>query len=1045
MNINILTKRNILHYAKYYRLIAFAAIVMVTIITGSLLVGKSVRSTLIHRVEERLGNTETVIFSYNSFIDTEMLKNSLLYDARAILLSKGFISVSERLIPVMVWGVNDKFIQKGEAKLNQALADELSDNFGDFALRLPATGLIPSGSLFVTDNYTVSLRLKYAGTLDTKDGGNISLKNEQIIPFNIFVNQSELSEILEIDNKINLILLKNRISAEELKKVWNYKHSGMKIYENENFTEVVSDRIFMKSEAVETLRKNNPESNRLFSYMVNSIDFKNGSIPYSFAVAMDKYKGKKLKNNEIIVSDYTANRLGLKSGDSVCISYFVSEDLKTLKTKNHSFTVSEIAPLSELQSDSTLSADFPGLSNVERCTDWDSDLPINMDLITDEDENYWNLYRTVPKAVIPYGAVEDDWSNVYGSATAVRINSSKINLSDLSPEMFGIQIIYPKDAGFEAAKNGMDFSGLFLALGIFIVISAVLLMTVPFSEMIYRRQSEISIYKSLGYRAKHISAILRRESFPVVLGASVIGVFFGIIYTYMILFLLGNVWKGATHSSKFMLSLDLETLVSGLFVGVLISEFIMFVITRPAKFHKNKMLTALKTKRKTHIPVILQKSAMLLMLALIICFPVISQSATGFVISGIATIAFAALCGNYFLNRIKLNNFKNKYLNHNRLVWTTLYTNKKQVNLSFYTLAAGVFIVFSVGLNRQNFTDSATILTGTGGFNLWCECSVPVYHNINTKYGRDKLALSDLPENVEIMQILKFGADDASCLNLNKVTKPAVLGIDMNVLSESGFELASVIYSGDKTHVFNSLQNCEKSIYPALVDETVLMWNLGLKLGDTIVYDGENGKKIILQLAGTLKNSIFQGNLLIDRKLFSTAWSEITGSEIILVKTPENKISETKMLISQALSNYGAKVSTTAARLKEFNSVTDTYLSIFMTLGGLGLLLGLMSFIIVVRKSLIARKNEIALYRVTGFTDKKIGKILYKENIIVPLYAIGTGIAASLLCTGINFTNINFGLWLFTVIFTILLVFSILWFVKLSVFETLKNVPYIVR
>ena len=108
-------------------------------------------------------------------------------------------------------------------------------------------------------------------------------------------------------------------------------------------------------------------------------------------------------------------------GDTIRVSYYKSEGLKRLDTDARQFKVGRVVPLSEWVSDGSLSADFPGLSNVERCTDWDSGLPIQMDLITDEDERYWDLFRSTPKAIIAYDAVVGDWGNAYGSATAIRI------------------------------------------------------------------------------------------------------------------------------------------------------------------------------------------------------------------------------------------------------------------------------------------------------------------------------------------------------------------------------------------------------------------------------------------------------------------------------------------------------------------------------------------------------------------------------------------------------------------------------------------------
>ena len=73
----------------------------------------------------------------------------------------------------------------------------------DIVLRLPATGLVPSGSLFVTKNYTVGLRLSYEGLVPVDSGGNINLKNEQVLPFNVFVRRSDLAEALNVGGKIN--------------------------------------------------------------------------------------------------------------------------------------------------------------------------------------------------------------------------------------------------------------------------------------------------------------------------------------------------------------------------------------------------------------------------------------------------------------------------------------------------------------------------------------------------------------------------------------------------------------------------------------------------------------------------------------------------------------------------------------------------------------------------------------------------------------------------------------------------------------------------
>ena len=651
--------RNIFQYKSFYRLIALAVVIAVAVIIGSLVVGDSVRSTLIKRVEERLGKTETIIFSRYSFINDTILENLDCHSAldaespdksvglrvkptmtehkkglrvkpamtehkkglrvkpamttRGVLLSNGFVSVSGKLIPVMVWGTDDLEIEKGRIKINQALYNEIkTSQTKDIVLRLPSAGMVPIGSMYVTDTYTTSLRLELESIISVEQGGNINLKNEQIIPFNVFVNREELGEAMDTHGKINLILSDRIISKDDFASVWNYAFSGLNVNADCHsaldaesteksvglrvkpaMTEhkrglrvkpamtVVSDRIFIQDKVVETLCKNDSASNRIYSYLANSINTQFSilnsqlSIPYSFITAVDYYEGQLLNPDEIILSDYAARRLNAKLHDTISVSFFVSRQFKTLIEDSVSLRVSKIVPLKDLQSDKTLVAEFPGLSNVERCTDWDSDLPINMKLITDEDEDYWAKYKNTPKAIVPYSSLAPRWGNAYGSATALCIEDIN-RLNDLRYEMFDIQLIYPRETGISAAKSGVDFASLFLSLGIFIIISAGMLMMVPLSEMLFRRRYELNLLKATGFSRKRILLLLWRESAPVVFFSAIAGIIAGLAYTYLVLFLLGNVWNGAAHTEGFRVYLHLTTLVTGTLSGIILSLLLLY-------------------------------------------------------------------------------------------------------------------------------------------------------------------------------------------------------------------------------------------------------------------------------------------------------------------------------------------------------------------------------------------------------------------------------------------------------------------------------------
>jgi putative ABC transport system permease protein len=263
------------------------------------------------------------------------------------------------------------------------------------------------------------------------------------------------------------------------------------------------------------------------------------------------------------------------------------------------------------------------------------------------------------------------------------------------------------------------------------------------------------------------------------------GVIVGMIYTWLVLFLLGTVWKGATHTGGFELHLSIQAIMIGMPAGIIISVCLLWIVLRRSLHnttrHKSQKRISL-CRKLIHALII---SLLVIVIATINLANILSVVL--FVIIGMLFVVVAACWGDYLICRKGISG--DKPLTASDPVWKTLFAGRKQVMLSFFPLAMGVFIVFSVGLNRQGFADESKIVTATGGYTLWCESSVPVYHNLSTQFGREKLGLTELPAGTEVLQCYRYGADDASCLNLNKVSNPTVLGVEMEQLSRSRFKI----------------------------------------------------------------------------------------------------------------------------------------------------------------------------------------------------------------------------------------------------------------
>jgi len=280
-----------------------------------------------------------------------------------------------------------------------------------------------------------------------------------------------------------------------------------------------------------------------------------------------------------------------------------------------------------------------------------------------------------------------------------------------------------------------------------------------------------------------------------------------------------------------------------------------------------------------------------------------------------------------------------------------------------------------------------------------------------------------LSEGYSFVQLRKADGDDASCLNLNKIVNPQVLGVVPRML-DGRFSFVTRTSYLDEAHPWLSLQqDLPGGLIPAIADETVIKWGLGLAVGDTLHYTNSNGEQMKLLLIGGLAPSIFQGNVLIAEKRFLEQFPESSGTHVFLV---DGAIADTAMIQSElgrGMRDLGWDMELTALRLAEFNSVTNAYLSIFMVLGALGLLLGTFGLIVVLSRSILERRQEIALLKAVGYPRKEIRKLITREYFFLLSWGILSGFGSAIIATlpsilsshsGTSFSTIL--IWLFILV-----------------------------
>ena len=293
------------------------------------------------------------------------------------------------------------------------------------------------------------------------------------------------------------------------------------------------------------------------------------------------------------------------------------------------------------------------------------------------------------------------------------------------------------------------------------------------------------------------------------------------------------------------------------------------------------------------------------------------------------------------------------------------------------------------------------------------------------------------------MQFRLVEGDDASCLNLNRIEQPAILGVNPADLA-GRFTFATQMKGLQIEDPWLFLnESREDGFVPAIADQTVIQWGLGKKIGDVLLYQNEEGDTLRLKLiAGTIP-SIFQGYIIISNNHFLKNYPSSSGSYIFLIDGEKQNESQIAEELGSVYRDFGWEMQPTAQRLVEFYSVTNTYLSIFLALGALGMILGTFGLAVILARTILERQREIAVMQAIGFSTGYLFRLLLKEYLFLLAAGVFTGFFTAVVATFPSFISSSTDASLSTVaiITGIILVNGIIWIAVLSWFSLTGKKP----
>jgi ABC-type lipoprotein release transport system permease subunit len=1001
-----LALRGLVHRWRTGLATAAGAAVATAVLVAALGAGDSVRASLRAIALSRLGRTEYALEGRDRFFRTvlaEEIAERVGGDAASIVAVTGSASArgGEIRVPsVQVLGVAPDFGAfaadgaapavpgPDEVLLNELLARRLDVQPGDeVLLRMQAATTMPAEApLAAGSDGTSTLRLTVAGVVPDSGFGSFSLRIGGSQPLNAFVSRDVLSDRVGRPGRSNTLLLvpPPGRGLEDIENAlglgFRIQDAGLSLRRVETEWELASDRVFIEPPVEQALLA--AGGNGVLTYFVDRISRGSRSIWYSFVSSGQTPRvPADFAEDEVILNTWAASELGARAGDTVELAYRVPGAGGALAERTTAFRVRSVVSIEP--GDRYLMPSFPGFEGVDNCRDWDPGVPLDLSRIGQRDEAYWDAWGGSPRAFVSLAAAQRMWANRFGRLTAVRFDTAAPPEDMVSPGSIGLAFSAVRADALSATSHGVDFGQLFLGLGFFLVAAALVLTVLLSLLSVDQRAGDIGTLAALGWTRGRIRALVAAESAVVALAGGLIGVPLGVAFHRAVLVGLRTAWHDAVRTPTLLPRIEPASLAAGFFGGVLVS-LAAIVLAATGVLRRLRRSRSPQGRPRTTGAIV----AAVGLVGAAAAFFILPQPASFFA-SG-ALLLVGLLAAGAFLLTLA-GRPRESGLPTLAGIGAADAARRRTRSLGVASvLACGIFIVTAVAANRTGTVDPGRKDSGTGGFSLYVQASLPIPAD-----RQRSLASRDLAGLATVFLRVLDG-DDASCLNLNRVARPGILAVDPAVLS-GRFSFAGMLGSARPADPWTLLdQDLGPDTLPAFVDASVMTWGLGLKLGDEIGYLDETGKTLNVRLVAGFAGSVFQGSLVVSESALLRHFPSTPLPRLMLVETPAGRIADVEDGLEQSLAALGVSVESTADRLARFNSVQNTYLAVFALLGWLGMLIATLGLAVVVWRNVAESRGELALLRAVGFDRPTLLRLVLAEHLPPLGYGLAAGVLASI-------------------------------------------------
>ena len=835
-----------------------------------------------------------------------------------------------------------------------------------------------------------------------------------------------------------------------------------------------SDKLVLTNEAVDSIVKAFPNAKPVFTYLANDIrkSDQSSGVPFSMVAAIEfeeRFKPisaqtnqpiRALSENEIVLNQWAADDIGATIGDEITMSYFEPEtthgaqlessaqlklvDIAKLTQPESPFIISRrkgISPATfssvpTIVNDPDLTPEVPGVTDAESIENWD--LPFETaDKIRAQDDDYWSFHRTTPKGFVSLATGRKLWDSRFGVTTSFRIPSETGTRDELAAKLLdqfaaddarlGMHIVPLKRRGLAASSGSTPFDVLFLALSMFVIGAALILVSLLFRLALQQRAGEVGVLKASGFNQKRIRKLWLSEMSIVSAIGAIVGVVLGVGYAWAMIWGLTNWWVGAISRPFLEMHVSPLSLIAGLVSGLLICVLTIAWSLRRARRQPVRSLLAGQLESESSLQ---QRRSWSRFVPAILIVVAIGLAAMATQLAGEAQAGSFMGAGFLILSALLMlvyqwlarPNHPSKLESTGKFSLSKLSSFNAKRNPLRSTLTIGLVAVASFLIAAVSSFRLSPSEAGTAGFNWVAQSSQPIFETLSSSDP------SSGDGGTDVTSIRFKSGEDASCNNLYQSTQPRALGVPDQFLDSFDAEQSPQFAWGgsladteaEKQNPWQLLksdvvhQGTLEDPIPVVLDKNTANYSLKIYLLGTVKrVDYDSGESIHYRVVGFLANTILQGSLVMSERDFERAFPTSAGYQYFLIRDaakqgvagPANQAGEFESLPTHVASledrfgDEGFDARSAPKLLTNFMAVQNTYLSTFQTLGALGLLLGTFGLAAVQIRGVLERKKELGLMRAVGFSRGRLAQMVLLENAWLLMMGMGVGIAAALFTT----------------------------------------------